>query len=74
MGTVLAGDISPFQVSDRWFFIAIFRLGAALLLPEILEISQTDTANSLLAYAALAEIGSQTVWKGVKYKGGDETL
>ena len=69
MGTVLPGDISPSQVSDRRLCIAIFRLGAALLLPEILEISQTDTANSIPAYPALVEIGGQTLEKGIKYKG-----
>lgn len=45
-----------------------------MLLPEILEISQTDTANSVPAYPALVEIGGQTLEKGVKYKGGEGAL
>lgn len=70
MGTILPEDISPPQLSDRRLCIAIFRLGAALLLPEILEIYQTDSGNSVPVSPALFEIGGQTLEKRVRHKGG----
>lgn len=74
MGTILPEDISPPQLPDRRLCIAIFRLGAALLLPEILEISQTDSANSIPVSPALFEIGGQTLEKRVRHKGGEGAL
>lgn len=44
-----------------------------MILPETWK-SQTDTANSALAYPASAEIVGQTLEKGVKCKGGEGAL